>query len=136
MAKDPFNLFRFRSKKQEQKELEEYTAWAFPYGSAQKEKIRVLLAALVPKEDASIAMMAFLIGKEAYWDKDEEHDENEQWDPLQEAADVLRRNGLRIHRKHLPLYLALILADSQVVERLLYPAAEELIALAERLPFK
>ena len=33
-------------------------------------------------------------------------------------------------------YLALILADSQVDERLLYPEAEELIALAERLPFK
>ena len=40
MGKDPFNLFRFRSKKQEQKEREAYAAWAFPYGPAQKEKIR------------------------------------------------------------------------------------------------
>ncbi len=136
MGKDPFNIFRFRNPKQEKKEMEAYAAWAFPYGAEQEKKIRALLTQLVPQEDAAISMVLFLTGGEAFWDKDDEHEEGEEWDPLQEAADVLRRNGLRIHRKHLPLYLALILADSQVDERLLYPEAEELIALAERLPFK
>ena len=134
MGKDPFNLFRFRSKKQEQKEREAYAAWAFPYGPAQKEKIRALLTQLLPKEDAAIAMVIFLMGKEAFCDKDGEREDDELRNPLRDAAEALQHSGMRVRKQHLPLYLALILADSRVDERLLYPEVEELAAMAEQLP--
>ena len=132
MGKDPFNLFRFRSKKQEQKEREAYAAWAFPYGPEQQAKLRALLAQLLPKEDAAIAMVIFLMGKEAFCDKDGER-EDEPREPLRDAAQALRGSGLRVKPECLPLYLALILADSRVDERLLYPEAEELREMARSL---
>ena len=134
MGKDPFNLFRFRSTKQEQKEREAYAAWAFPYGPEQQAKLRALLAQLLPKEDAAIAMVIFLMGKEAFCDKDGEREDGALRNPIQDAAQTLRRSGLRVRREYLPLYLALILADSRVDERLDYPAAEELREMAAHLP--
>ena len=133
MGNDPFNLFRFRSQKQQKKELAAYAAWAFPFGTAQQEKIRALLRQLMPREDPSIAMVIFLMGKEAFCDKDGEREEDEPRDPLGDAATALRRSGLRVKKEHLPLYLALILADSRVDERLDYPAAEALREMAARL---
>ena len=134
MGKDPFNLFRFRSKKQEQKEQEAYAAWAFPYGAAQREKIRDLLGELLPRENAAISLVIFLTGKEAYCDKDGDQEEDGgKRDPLLDAADALRRSGLRVKKQHLPVYLALILADSRVDAELAYPTAEELREMAARL---
>ena len=89
MAKDPFNLFRFRSKKQQEKDLQAYTAWAFPYGAAQREKVAALLAQLFPREDAAIALVIFLTGKEAFCDKDgEREDEGEEGRHDEDANDV------------------------------------------------
>ena len=132
MAKDLSHLFLFRSKKQEKREMEKYIAWAFPYGPAQREKIRELLSQIVPKEDASIAMVIFLTGKEAFCDKDGLWEE-ETRNPLEDAAKALRSSGMRVPKHHIPLYLALILADSRVDEQLLYPEVKELLAMAERL---
>ena len=61
----------------------------------------------------------------------------DQWDIqviLSGDEQALRRSGLRVRREYLPLYLALILADSRVDERLDYPAAEELREMAAHLP--
>ena len=132
MAKDPFSMFRFRSKKQQEKEMKAYAAWAFPHGEAQKERLRALLAQLMPREDATISMVLFLTGKEAFCDKDGER-EDEPREPLRDAAQALRGSGLRVKPECLPLYLALILADSRVDERLLYPEAEELREMARSL---
>ena len=133
MAKDPFNLFRFRSKKQQEKEMREYAAWAFPYGQAQRERIANLLSQLVPKEDAAIAMVIFLTGKEAFCDREGDWEEGVERNPLLDAADALRRSGMRVNKQHVPLYLALILADSQVDEELRYPEAGELLDMARKL---
>ena len=133
MGKDLSHLFFFRSKREEKKAMEEYAAWAFPYGAVQKEKIRELLSRLIPKEDVSIAIVIFLTGKEAFCDKDGQWDAEEARNPLEEAEKALRRSGMRIPKRHVPLYLALILADSQVDEQLLYPEVEELLAMADRL---
>ena len=52
---------------------------------------------------------------------------------LRDAAQALRGSGLRVKPECLPLYLALILADSRVDERLLYQEAEELREMARSL---
>ena len=49
VAKDFMDLLRFRSKKQQKKEMEAYAAWAFPHGPRQQEKVRALL-----EEDADL----------------------------------------------------------------------------------
>ena len=133
MAKDPFNLFRFRSKKQQEKDLQAYTAWAFPYGAAQREKVAALLAQLFPREDAAIALVIFLTGKEAFCDREGDREDVVDRDPLQDAAQALRSSGMRVPKDHVPLYLALILADSRVDEGLAYPEAGELREMAASL---
>ena len=48
-------LFLFQGKKREEENSRQYESWAFPYGSAQKEKIRKLLqqaAALAAKRES------------------------------------------------------------------------------------
>ena len=133
MAKDFFDLFRFRSKKEREKEQADYAAWAFPYGQAQREKVQALLGELMPREDEAIAMVFFLTGKEAFCDKEGDRKDEKDRNPLRDATDAMRRNGMRVKNEHLPLYLALILADSWVDERLLYPEAGELRAMAAGL---
>ena len=133
MGKDFSNLFRFRSKKEQEREQAAYAAWAFPYGAAQREKVQGLLGQLIPREDKAIALVLFLTGKEAFCDKDGDRSDQEERDPIRDAADAMRRNGMRVKNEHLPLYLALILADSRVDERLLYPEAGDLRAMAEEI---
>lgn len=133
MGRDLFDLFRYKSKKEEEKELAAYAAWAFPYGEAQRGKVMALLSQLLPKEDASIAMVIFLIGKEAFCDKDGEFAADGARSPIQDAAAALGKSGMRVKKEHLPLYLALILADSQVDERLIYPEVQTLAAMAQGL---
>lgn len=132
VAKDFMDLLRFRSKKQQKKEMEAYAAWAFPHGPRQQEKVRALLAQLLPGEDTTIAMVIFLLGKEAFWDKDGRW-EDEEREPVQDAARALRRSGMRVKAQDIPLYLALILADSRVDGELSYPTAEALREMAGSL---
>ena len=132
MGREPFPWLTFKSKAQRKKEEEAYAAWAFPFGARQQEMVRELLRQLLPKEDTSLAMMHFLLGKEAFCDKDEESQDPHR-NPLQDAARALRGGGFRCRKQDLPVYLALIVADSRVDERLLYPDAAELQAAAQQL---
>ena len=70
MAKDPFNLFRFRSKKQQEKDLQAYTAWAFPYGAAQRERVLALLERVLPRRRPQMALVIYLTAREAFWDRE------------------------------------------------------------------
>lgn len=132
MGRELFPWLTFKSKAQQRKEQEAYAAWAFPYGPDQQKKIRALLRELLPKEDVSLAMMQFLLGKEAFCDKHEENPDPHR-NPLRDAELVLRGSSLRCKKQDQALYLALIVADARVDERLLYPTAAELRVAARRL---
>ena len=132
MGRELFPWLTFKSKEQRKKEEEAYAVWAFPYGTAQQEKIRSLLQELLPREDTALAMMCFLLGKEAYCDKYEENLDPRR-DPLADAAFALRSGGFRCKKQDLALYLALIVADARVDEGLAYPSAEELRGAAQQL---
>jgi len=118
-------------------EAKRYDRWAFPYGVAQKEKIRALLAELLPEEKPDMAMLVYLQGKQGYTGGNAAEDKPPrecsfekrvyyaQW-----AMETTLRGKLR---KRMPRYLALIVADQQVDESLQYPTVEELRASAEEL---
>lgn len=130
MGRDPFPWLRFKSRRQEAKEQAEYAAWAFPYGSAQQEKIRALLAQLFPREPISVAMVNYLTGREAFLNRYDDYDEG--YDPLEAAMDELYHCAT-VPRRDITLYIALIAADSRAGESLEYPDPEEIRAAAGTL---
>lgn len=130
MGREPFPWFRFKSRRQEQKEQAEYASWAFPHGAAQQAAVRKLLSQLFPKEPDSVAMVNYLTGREAFLNRYDDYDEG--YDPLQVTLHTLRHCST-VPRRDIPFYMALIAADSRVDETLNYPDAEELRAAAQDL---
>lgn len=130
MGRDPFPWFRFKSRRQEKKEQAEYAAWAFPYGSEQQKAISQLLQQLFPKETVSVAMVNYLTGREAFSNRYGDFDDD--YNPLYVTLQELRRCAI-VARRDIPLYMALIAADSRVDEELNYPDVEELRAAAQDL---
>lgn len=57
----------FKTREQKQADLDEYTRWVFKYGQPQKEKVEQILSRLFPKEAPSMAMMTYLLGRDAYY---------------------------------------------------------------------
>lgn len=131
MAIDFSSWFVFKSKAEREKDEKAYMSRAFPYGAIQQKIVKELLHQLVPKEDAAMAMVAFLIGKEAY--RDQNMNDQENASSLINAAKKIQASQLRFKGKDLPLYLALISADAAIDEHLLYPSADELRASAALL---
>lgn len=132
--------FVFKSAKQREKEEKLYARWAFPYGTAQREKLTYLMGALMPKENPQAAMAVFLMGREAYlgaYDEDPEEIQSRQESQKIEALDrLLDRQLFGKFRKLQPYYKVLILADAEVDENLNYPSVEELRRRAEELKKK
>ena len=115
-------FFAIKSLKQKEAEQRQYNAWAFPYGEAQLQRVRSLITELMPDEKQT-GIAVYLIGKEAY-------------SRQQRAEDACKAMEAQLpgkHRKKLPLFLALILADAQVDENLNYPDAEALKKQAKEL---
>lgn len=130
MGRDPFPWFRFKSRRQEQKEAAEYAAWAFPHGGDQQKAVRQLLSQLFPKEPTSVAMVNYLTGREAFSNRYGDYDDD--YNPLHVTLLALRHCST-VPRWDIPLYMALIAADSRVDESLNYPDVEELRAAAQDL---
>jgi len=130
------DLFRYKSPKQQEKEMQAYRNWAFPYGDAQKKVVLQILTRLLPKEDPQLAMAIYLIAKEAYtacYRDEEETAGRTREDKLADARRVLRDQLPGKKKADAPLYLALLCADETVDESLLYPSAETLRYQAESL---
>ena len=132
--------FIYKSAKQRAKEEKLYARWAFPYGTAQREKLAQLMRELMPKENPQAAMAVFLMGREAYlgaYDADPEDLQDRQESQKIAALDrLLDRQLFGQYRKLQPYYKALILADAEVDENLNYPSVEELRRRAEELKKK
>jgi hypothetical protein len=111
--------FAWKSKKKREKEEAEYIQWAFPHGTAQKEKIVSILEGLFPDEDASAALVAYLSCKEVYDDAIADGNDNVG------AAKIMKRFLNRykkiVRPAELPYYIALVLANAEVGPDLNYP---------------
>ena len=133
MGREYFPFFVRKSRRQEERERQNYFAWAFPYGKEQQKKLRGILAELFPKEASEMAMMAYLTGREAYLDRFGDHEGEPGFDPVEAALQAIRGSSLRIPAQDTPLYVALIAADQEVDESLSYPSRAELQARAGRI---
>lgn len=117
-------LFLFQGKMQEEENSRQYESWAFPYGSAQKEKIRRLLQLLVPGQAEGLAFVAYLTGREEYLGKGGTAGERGVQERLSQAGNRMEKVLHGKDRRDIPVYLSLILADAQVGPDLSYPSPE------------
>lgn len=129
--------FIMKSKEQQEAESRRYKQWAFPYGDAQKERVEKLLQELLPKEKKDMAMLSYLMGKEAYYGSAspdmEKPSESDRHKRLERAFRTLKNSIPRSKRSTIYVYLALIAADEQVGEDLRYPTAEAILEQAKAL---
>ena len=133
MGRDSFFGLSMKSAKEREREDRAFFQWAFPYGKAQQERVKALLKELFPRERPEMAMVAYLTAREAYRDRYGDFADDPRFDPVAMAFRNLERNNIRLPREDIPLYVALLVADSQVGEDLAYPSREELLDLAEVL---
>ena len=129
--------FVFKSKKEREAEQKRYRRFAFPYGDEQRARLEEIVGELMPSEPRETAMAIYLIGREGYRGSfkmdEEDRAERTEEEKLAEATAALR-NMLRGKLMDLlPLYLAVVIADAGVDERLQYPSIEELRRLAGEL---
>lgn len=126
-----------KSRDQEEREFQAFSENSFPYGEPQRDKIEELLSQLFPKEKKQFTMMLFLLGKQYYHGyglrNEQDYQGYTQEQRLNIAAKSLNRQLTGKHRKSLTTYLALIAADAQVDENLLYPTAQEIQEQARAL---
>ena len=126
-----------KSREQEEREFQAFSENSFPYGQPQRDKVEELLSQLFPKEKKQFTMMLFLLGKQYYHGyglrNEQDYQGLTQEERLNLAAKSLNRQLTGKHRKSLTTYLALIAADAQVDENLLYPTAQEIQEQARAL---
>ncbi|NLO98765.1 MAG: hypothetical protein GX386_00525 [Clostridiaceae bacterium] len=122
----------FKTREQKQADLDEYTRWVFKYGQPQKEKVEQILSRLFPKEAPSMAMMTYLLGRDAYYGRYNTKKSSDR-NPIKDMYDVLSKKRYQVPKKDIPLYMALIIADERVSEALDYPPDDVLHVVAARL---
>lgn len=126
-----------KSREQEEREFQAFSENSFPYGQPQRDKVEELLSQLFPKEKKQFTMMLFLLGKQYYHGyglrNEQDYAGFTQEERLNLAAKSLNRQLFGKHKKSLTTYLALIAADAQVEENLLYPTAQEILEQAQAL---
>ena len=131
MALGEYQLFTWKSKATQQKEQEDYQAWAFPYGEKQQEALQKLLFDIFPKETKPTTLIPFLTCKELY------ESVLKNSDTLEAAIDTminrLKKYKQIIKKKHMTTFLALVLADAVIDENCVYPEAEAIIARVKEL---
>ncbi|NLM84577.1 MAG: hypothetical protein GX189_07750 [Clostridiales bacterium] len=122
------NLFSWKSKEQQKREEEEYARWAFPYGQEQRSRLVKLMLEIFPKETEPMVLIPFLTCKELYQNlcKKMGHE-----GAVRQLISEVKKYKRIIRKGEMPIYLALVVADSKVGEDLNYPPKEEILAMAK-----
>ena len=125
MARREFSMFTWKSKATQQKEMEDYGAWAFPYGQKQRDNLEALLKEVFPKEPITTALVQFLTCKELY---EEVLDKTGSYNiAIEELINSQKKYKQLIKKKDIVVYVALVLADSTIDEECEYPTGEEIL---------
>lgn len=123
-----YNLFTWKSKSQQKQEEVEYEKWAFPFGQPQREKLVKLMLEVFPKESEATTLIPFLTCKELYMKLRKTPD---LADYAIEKMLESKKYKRVIRKTEMPIYVALVVADSKVDEKLEYPTAEEIKSMAQ-----
>jgi len=131
MALGENQIFQWKSKATQAKELEEYEKWAFPYGEKQRENLEKLLLEMHPRQKIAMLLIPFLTCKELY------EGVLKKYGSRDAAVDMLvnqqRKYKGIIKKKEMTTYLALVLADAEIDESCQYPQAETVIARVKEI---
>ena len=129
--------FTFKTAKQRERDERNFARWAFPYGDAQREKLLQLIRELMPKEDPTVGLTVFLMGRQAYRgsfrDDPEDLAERTAQDQMDALDAILANQLFGKYKKLIPYYKVLVLADLEVDETLNYPTADELRRRVEEM---
>ena len=126
-----FGLEGFKTKKQREKEKEEYNRKIFPYGEKQSEKLKELVRELFPEEkDSRMAMYNFVISSQRMIEDDIKNLDEEA---LNEFSRFLKKRIRKKDHDQICRFIALAEADRNIDEELNYPSIEELKNRAEEI---
>jgi hypothetical protein len=131
MALGDYSLFSWKSKAAQQKEQEDYAAWAFPYGEKQRENLQALLFAVFPKESVPTTLIPFLTCKELYETVLKNFGSREK--AIDRLINTQKKYKLIIKKKDMTKFIALVLADADIDERCEYPPVEDILAKVQEL---
>ena len=115
--------FEYKSKKEREKEYQEYFHKLFPYGEPQKQKVQELLIELIRKKQGNQLMMHYVLIKEAMIDS-----EDRDYEAI--AARVEKGRYVKLNSELKDCIRILIYKDLAMDESLNYPTANELKAMA------
>ena len=125
MARREFSMFTWKSKATQQKEMEDYGAWAFPYGQKQRDNLEALLKKVFPNEAITTVLVQFLTCKELYGDIfDTTGSDNMAIDKLINSQ---KKHKQLIKKKDMATYVTLVLADSSIDEQCEYPSEYDIL---------
>ena len=124
MALGESNIFTWKSKATQERELVEYEKWAFPYGEKQRENLQALLKSVYPKESVAGTLVPFLTCKELYEGVLKKTGSREA--ALEMLINKQKQYKHIVRKKEMTTYLALVLADATVNEECEYPTVEEI----------
>jgi hypothetical protein len=121
-------FYIWKSKAQQKQEQEDYEKWAFPYGQAQREKLVSLLLKVFPRETEATTLIPFLTCKEIYSKLCKTPDLTDY--AINRLLTDIKKYKRIIRKNEMPLYVALVVADSRIDENLEYPTAEQIKEMA------
>lgn len=121
-------FFTIKSRRQKELEQLQYNQWAFPYGPEQSQVVAELLWELLP-EEKDIPVAIFLMGKEAWHQKEEDT----EFDRMKAAFDAMRPFLTGKKKNRIWRYLAAIEADAKATGFDDYPEVAALRSRAEAL---
>jgi len=131
MALGDFSIFSWKSRETREREQKEYSAWAFPHGQGQRDKLEALLRELRPKERKEFLLMGYLTCKELY----ERYlkDLGSREGALDYMINVEKKYKQIVSRRDMTTYLAVVLADAEIDESSEYPSADEIDTVIQEL---
>lgn len=128
MALGDLNLFTWKSKTQQQQEQADYEKWAFPYGQPQRDKLVKLMLEVFPKESEQTVLIPFLTCKELFCKLAKTPDLVDY--AIGKLLTDIKKYKRIIRKQDMPTYVALVVADSRVDERIEYPTAQQIKDMA------
>ena len=113
-----------KTREEREKEYKEYTLKIFPYGEQQRDRVRLLLSTMLPKEDPVSLLMYYIQLKEKLIDHPELTVFDAE-DSLQSMRFLLRSLEMRA------VVYAILEADQSIGESLSYPSIQQLRSAAD-----
>jgi hypothetical protein len=131
VALGDINIFSWKSREQQKREMADYEKWAFPYGPAQREKLVKLMLEVFPKECEATVLIPFLTCKELYCRFAKTPDQADE--AIKSLLTDVKKYKRIISKRDMPIYVALVAADQKVDENLEYPTARQIMDAAAQL---